>query len=89
MTRPRALKIVPVVLAVLIAALPAGAGATAPSSFGNWTATFSGSFDYEWSEPNPEPCYPNGGGSVSASFSGRLGDFGISYVDAAPSRRSG
>ncbi len=85
MTHTRALKLVPVVLVVLIAALPTSAGATTPasspsSSFGDWTATFSGRFDYEWSEPNPEPCDPNGDGSVGAAFSGRLGEFNISYV---------
>ena len=75
------LKLVPLVLAILIAALPAGAGAkTIDRSFGSWTATFSGTFDYEWSEPNPEPCYPNGGGSIRARFSGRLDEFEISYL---------
>jgi hypothetical protein len=81
MTRPSALKLVPLVLVVLIAALPAGAGAeTIRRSFGDWKATFSGTFDYEWNEPNPEPCDPNGGGSVRARFSGRLGEFEVSYV---------
>lgn len=81
MTRPSALKLVPLVLVILIAALPAAAGAeTIDRSFGNWTATFSGTFDYEWSEPDPEPCYLNGDGSVRARFSGRLGEFEISYL---------
>jgi hypothetical protein len=81
MTRPSALKLVPLVLVILIAALPAGARArTIERSFGNWKATFSGTFDYEWSEPNPEPCHPNGDGSVRARFSGRLGEFEISYL---------
>ncbi len=80
MTRPSALKLVPVVLMVVIAALPGSAGATTPTSFGNWTATFSGTFNYDWSEPNPQPCDPNGDGSVRAAFSGRLGEFEIGYV---------
>jgi hypothetical protein len=83
MTRPSALKVVLPVLVMLIAALPAGAGAkTIRSSFGNWTATFSGTFDYKWSEPDPEPCHTNGDGSVRARFSGSLGEFEISYVRA-------
>ena len=81
MSRPSAPKLVLLVSVILIAALPAGAGAeTIDRSFGNWTATFSGTFDYEWSEPDPEPCYPNGDGSVRARFSGRLGEFEISYL---------
>jgi hypothetical protein len=82
MTRPSALKLVPLVLVILIVALPASAGAetTHRRSFGNWKATFSGTFDYEWSEPNPEPCYENGDGSVRATFSGQLGEFEISYL---------
>src|SRR5207302_172811 len=81
MIRPSALKLVPLVLVILIAALPAGAHArTIERSFGNWKATFSGTFEYAWSEPSPEPCNPNGDGSVRARFSGRLGEFEISYV---------
>ena len=38
--------LVPLVLVIMIAALPAGAGAdTIQRSFGNWKATFSGTFD--------------------------------------------
>jgi hypothetical protein len=90
MTRSGALKLAPLVFVILIAALPAGAGAeTVRRSFGNWTATFSGTFDYEWSEPTVESCYETGDGSVRARFSGRLGRFGISYVRAGAFRAFG
>jgi hypothetical protein len=90
MTRSGALKLVPLVLVILIAALPAGASAeTIRRSFGNWTASFSGTFDYDWSEPAMEPCAENGDGSVRARFSGRLGRFGISYVRAGAFRAFG
>ena len=83
------------VLVILITGLPAVAGAKAirgdggrgpgashDRSFGHWTATFSGTLDYEWSEPATEPtCSPQGDGSVRATFSGQLGSFEIGTVD--------
>jgi hypothetical protein len=89
MTYPSALRLVPLVLVILIAALPAGAGARTDRSFGDWTATFSGTFDYEWSELSQEPCASNGDGSVRATFSGRLGEFEISYVRTGAFRAFG
>lgn len=89
MTRSGAMKLAPLVSVILVAALPAGAGAETRRSFGNWTATFSGTFDYEWSEPTAASCHPNGDGSVRASFSGRLGSFPISYVRSGTFRAFG
>src|SRR3954451_6126547 len=87
MSRPSAAKLVLLALVILITALPAAArGETVRRSFGNWKATFSGTFDYKWSEPAQEPCVPNGDGSIRARFSGRLGLFEINYVRAGAFR---
>ena len=70
------------VIAALVVAAGAGASdSRSDLSFGLWTATFSGTFDYEWSEPIQEPCYPNGSGSVRVRFSDRFDEpFEISFV---------
>ena len=85
MTHPRALKLVPVVLVVLIAALPASAGATTPASspplrsatgrrHSRGRSTTSGA------SRTRSRATPTATGPSAPAFSGRLGEFEIGYV---------